>query len=273
MKRFEIGAFTIYSKDEHIDSNQLLNALQNPSISIKKGRAGVKIFLLSGKKIACRQYVHGGLLRAITGDRFLSPKRALEEMKMLIYLEDVGIPAVRPLCVVAKKTCFFKRLYLLTFFEEETENLPEYLASANERQRMRVFKMAAFLLRALELAGIYHRDLHLDNILVKKKINSKGLLDIDCLMLVDFDRARFKNITVRDMKHLFWRLNKYAEKLEKKGVLKIDLKEKLLFLRIYERLSKRPVTDAMKKYYPFKRLMWRIGWCLESIFYSRNSKI
>ena len=36
---------------------------------------------------------------------------------------------------------------------------------------------------------------------------------------------------------MFWRLNRYTDKMEREGRLKVGAKEKLLFLRAYGRLS------------------------------------
>ena len=46
---------------------------------------------------------------------------------------------------------------------------------------------------------------------------------------------------------------------------------KALFLRTYERLSKRGIAEGMRRKLKRKDLMHRIGWWIESLFYGGGS--
>lgn len=268
LKSIKIGKHNIYFEGdkEEEDFRGLLEELCRAKVTIEKGRAGIKVFNFKGFNIACRQYVHGGLLRVVTRDLFFSAKRAIHEMEMLLYLRNLNIPVVKPLCIIEEETHIFRKLFILTYFEDGAKNLPEYLQYADKRHRIRIFKKMANLFRMLENASVYHPDLHLDNILVKVKSLPSDLIDSE-LILVDFDKARFKYLTKEVVEDMLWRINRYAEKLEKKGTLRIDFKEKLLFLKTYERLSGNEIINSMKNKYRYKKILSRIGWKLEKLLY------
>ncbi|HOP85513.1 MAG TPA: lipopolysaccharide kinase InaA family protein [Syntrophorhabdaceae bacterium] len=265
IKGIDSKDYRIYFKGEKEDIDKIIKGIENAKFLSKKGRGGIKVFFLNQRKMACRQYLHGGILRGITRDRFISAKRAINEMEILTYLRASNISAVEPLCVIEKKISLFKKLYLITFFEDDTENLLEYFTGIDRKKRLRMAKKVAELFWSLEMAHIYHPDLHLDNILVKHSINEKDKLPP--LILLDFDGARRKIISKKDMENMFWRLNRYTEKMEKKDYIKIDIKEKILFLKTYERLSGRNIIDNMRKKYKLRQFFSRTGWIIESFFY------
>ena len=227
----------------------------------KKGRGGVKLLDINGRYIACRKYIHGGLLRVITKDIFFSIKRATEELKILLYLKEKEFPVVQPYGLIIKDNFVTKSLYILTVFEENSTDLSEVFCTSTRKQRFRIIKIFAQLMRHMETLGIYHPDLHLNNVLVTAEGTMKFL---------DFDRAHRKSITKKDMQRMFWRLNRYAEKMEKQGKLKVSIKERMLFLRIYRRLSGFDMAEAMKNKVNQKGFLSRVGWFFESLFYGNQ---
>ena len=109
--------------------------------------------------------------------------------------------------------------------------------------------------------GVYHPDLHLQNVLVTKAGN---------LVFLDFDRAYRKTVTKKDMESMFWRLNRFAEKKENTGELVITIEEKTLFLRTFEGLAGLHIMKDMAKQLESKRLSYKLGWFLESFLYKKN---
>jgi hypothetical protein len=69
---------------------------------------------------------------------------------------------------------------------------------------------------------------------------------------------------------MVWRLNRFAEKWEQKGYLRISMLERLLFLRTYSNLSGYNLEGEMVKKIQGKRLLSRIGWFVESILYGKR---
>ena len=205
---------------------------------MKKGRGEIRILSVGGKLLACRKYIHGGLLRGFTGNIFFSGKRAAVEMEIMMYLENHGFPVVRPYGYITKRNLCTKDLYFLTFFEENAVDLVEFLRSSGQTKRMRVIRDLARLFFELGRLGVYHPDLHLENMLITKKHG---------LRFLDFDKACLKAVTRQDMERMFWRLNRFAEKKERSGELVITVQEKALFLRVFERLSGYNVVEDIRK--------------------------
>ncbi|HOJ71697.1 MAG TPA: lipopolysaccharide kinase InaA family protein [Syntrophorhabdaceae bacterium] len=276
LKKTEIDRLTIFYYPGVTDLEGLIKEFKLAPLILKKGRGGIRIFNIQDKKIACRQYIHGGLFRFFTRDFFFSAKRVLNEINILSYLHSLNMPVAEPFCAIVERDFLVKKLYLLTIYEEETENLPEYLNKTDIRHRLRMAKKIALLFWNLEKSGIYHPDLHLDNILVKKKphiYDSKGLkIEFQDTILIDFDKAKIKNITKKDMERMFWRLNRYIEKLNRKGMINVGIAEKTLFLRTYKRLSGYDMFDTMKAGLKYRRFFSRIGWWIDSFFYKSSYK-
>ena len=67
------------------------------------------------------------------------------------------------------------------------------------------------------------------------------------MLFLDFDKASKRPIGKKDIESMFWRLARYVAKMQRQGDLRVDDREKALFLRTYERLSKRPITEEMQR--------------------------
>lgn len=253
------GRFTIYSYGLPVDPRALIEQISRGEIIRNKGRGGVRILSVDGRKMACRQYIHGGLFRTITQDRFFSEKRALDEADILRYLLESDFPVVRPCYVVAEKKKLTKRLFLITSFIGNAEDLLDVWRTAPPgMKRFRIIKRLAGLIRRLEMLGVFHPDLHINNILV----NGKG-----DLVFLDFDRAFRKATTADDMRRIFWRLDRYMEKQVRKGKIALDMKEKVFFLRVYQRLAGYDMLSAMEKQQRTRGIRNRAGWFIESFLY------
>jgi tRNA A-37 threonylcarbamoyl transferase component Bud32 len=252
------GEFTLYFASEVIDPDLLIDACLKAKPVQGKGRGGIKLITLKDRRLVCRKYVHGGLFRGITRDLFFSQKRALEEMEMLSYLEEKGFPVVHPLCVLARRHWVTKSPYLLTIYEDDTRDLFEFLKTVDRKARFRLIRELARSFWMLENLGVYHPDLHLNNILVSR---DRGLV------FLDFDQAQQKEVTKNDVQKMFWRLDRFVEKMSKKGYIDLDIKDRLMFLRSYSRLSGYDIVSVMQRKLKSQRLLQRLGWFIDSIFY------
>ncbi|HOE18466.1 MAG TPA: lipopolysaccharide kinase InaA family protein [Syntrophorhabdaceae bacterium] len=252
------GRFTVCSYDRPEDPRAVIEQMSQGELIGNKGRGGIRVLSVNGRKMACRQYIHGGLFRAVTQDRFLSEKRALDEADILCYLLENSFPVVRPCFVVAEKKGLTKRLFLITSFIENAEDLLDVWQRASRMKRFRIIKRLAGLIRRLEMLGIFHPDLHINNILV---------MGTGELVFLDFDRAFRKATNADDMRKIFWRLDRYMEKHAKKGTIELDIKEKVLFLRVYQRLAGYDIISSMEKRQGTRGIRNRIGWFIESFLY------
>lgn len=261
LKKERFGSFVVTYRQGLIDPSLVMRQLSNPRDTIKRGRGEIKILSDGDRLLACRKYIHGGLLRAITGNTFFSEKRAATELETMMFLEENSFPVVRPCGYITKNNLCTKDLYFLTFFEENAVDFLDFLKSARRKERLRAVKNLACLLFEMGKLGVYHPDLHLQNVLVTK---AGGLI------FLDFDRACRRVVTKKDMGKMFWRLNRFAEKKENAGELVVTMEEKTLFLRIFERLSGLHIMKDMATQLESKRLSYKLGWLLESFLYKKN---
>jgi len=252
------GRFHLLYAREPTHLPQLIQELFKARVMEGRGRGGVRMLTFNGRRLISRHYQHGGILRAFTRDLFFSHTRGIREVEILTYLTDRGFPVVEPFCLVEERGVLFRRLYLFTLYEENRGDVLDYLKHASPRNRMRIIKELATLLWRLARLNVYHPDLHIQNILVSPE---RGLV------FLDFDKARIQEMTHKDVEKMLWRLNRYVEKLHASGILHIDIKEKLLFLRTYTKLSQYDILSSMVNKLSQKEYMYRIGWYFEKLFY------
>jgi hypothetical protein len=256
-KRVE-GRFSIYFAEKIVDPPTLINLFRTARAIEGKGRGGIGILRAGPLTLACRKYVHGGLFRVFTRDLFLAGGRALNEIEITCLLREGGFPVVEPFCAIVENRFLTKRLYLLTLFEEDAEDLLQFLATSGTMTRLRTIRRLALKLYQLERLGVYHPDLHLNNVLISK---DRGML------FLDFDKGMRGQLSKNDMARMFFRLNRFAEKMERSGAVTFTLKEKALFLRTYRRASGYDILSVMEGRVKAKRLSSRIGWFLEKMLY------
>ncbi|OPY75557.1 MAG: 3-deoxy-D-manno-octulosonic acid kinase [Syntrophorhabdus sp. PtaU1.Bin050] len=252
------GRFTLFYYSSFVDPASLVRWLSDSQIVAGKGRGGIRLIETEGPRLAVRKYLHGGLFRALTRDLFLNQGRVTAEAEVLVYLRDKGFPVVAPFAGIVEKLPFFRKLYLVTVFEEDVISFLEYLQQSGRRQKLRIVQKLARLMWQLEKEGVYHPDLHLRNVLVTKENE---------LILLDFDRARRKTINPGDMRRMFRRLGRFTEKMERRGQLTVGRMEKALFLRTYARLSGVDMARTMEAEEKTRGYLHRAGWFMESVLY------
>lgn len=255
------GDFIITYRQGSVDAALIMKEFSNPHDALKRGRGEIKILPMGNKLLACRKYIHGGLLRGITGDIFFSEKRAAAELEIMVFLEERGFPVVHPCGYITKNNLLTKDLYLLTLFEENAHDFLEFMRLSPRKERLRAVKNLALLFSEMAKLGIYHPDFHLQNVLVTQKRR---------ILFLDFDKAYRKTITKRDFKKMLWRLNRFADKKAKTGEFSATLEEKAFFTRIVERATGHHLIEDIKKEFTEKRRFRDVGWFLESFFYRKN---
>ncbi|MBP1746783.1 MAG: 3-deoxy-D-manno-octulosonic acid kinase [Deltaproteobacteria bacterium] len=197
----------------------------------------------------------------MTKDLFLSEKRALNELEIMLYLKENHFPVVEPVGILIGEDFPFRKPHIITKFEENVGELLEFIKVSTSKKRLRAIRDLARFMWHLERLGVYHPDLHLRNVLVKK--NGK-------LIFLDFDKAFRKTLSRKNVETIIWRLNRFAEKWEVKGYFRVSIMERLLFVRTYSRLSGYNLEEAMTKKLQGKRLLSRTGWFFESILYGKR---
>jgi serine/threonine protein kinase len=253
-----IGRYHIFYYASPVEPDVLLKGLFAAPLMQGQGRGGIRLIDMDATRLVARKYTHGGLFRAFTRDLFVDEGRATAEAQTMAYLRERSFPVVAPFCAVVKKGLIFRRLYLVTIFEEHAVSLLDYLKQAGSRQRLRMAKQLAGALWDLECSGVYHPDLHPGNVLVRPD---------GSLVFLDFDRARRGGVTPEETVAMMRRLGRFVDKLERTGVLQCTAADRVLFLRTYERLSGRKLLATMTAMQGTRNTLHRIAWFIESLVY------
>jgi len=262
LQKRETGRFTVFYFSSFVEAEALVEGLRSAPTVDAGGRGGIRVMEAGGQKLAVRAYRHGGLFRAFTRSLYLDGRRAISEGETMANLAGKGVRVAAPFAAVVERVFIVKRLYLVTLFEEGAVSLLEYMKTATGSARARAMEGLAGLLRQLEQAGVCHKDLHFQNVLVTREGR---------LMLLDFDRAVRKDLLRKDVESMVRRLWRFADKMAWQGRLSVDGTEKALFMKEYERLSGSDVSRCAAGRglrIPLRRLAWRI----ESLFGKRGGK-
>ena len=138
--------------------------------------------------VVVRHNRHGGLLRALTGDRFLAPTRAPHELRTSRTLAERGVPTPE---IVAYVT--YPAGPLLRRADVASREIPDardlalaLLAPPDSADRPAVLEATATLLARLADAGAHHADLNLKNVLLAPTADGAYVAHV-----LDVDRVRF----------------------------------------------------------------------------------
>ncbi len=219
-----------------------------------------------GKRMVLRQYSHGGLLRAITGNLYCFAARSFRELAITEEIRSCGIPTIKPIGAIHLVTGFppFYQAYLLTLEVPGALNAIEYLEKMGKNpnretlyHKRKMIGHSGLLLRQFHQSGFFHRDLQLKNILIAE----------DRILIIDFDRSYRKSIlsTRERMKNLL-RLNRSVEKWRRLG-LPITRTDRWRFFLAYAGEDEE-IRKAMRRAlhtYSLRSLFYRFGWAVEKI--------
>jgi 3-deoxy-D-manno-octulosonic acid kinase len=231
-----------------------------------KGRTLHPCFPLDdNKRMVLRQYLHGGLLRRITGNLYLLGARSFRELVLTEEIRSCGIPTIPPIGAIHHRILYpFYQAYFLSLEIPQAIDLIQYLgglgahpAHENLSSKRKTIRSAGLLIQKFHQAGFFHRDLQLKNILVAG----------DQLLLIDFDRSyRKPYLSVRERTKNLLRLSRSVEKWRRLG-LPITWTDRWRFFLAYAGEDKM-IRESMKKAfqsYPLRLLFYRFGWAIEKI--------
>lgn len=169
-----------------------------------------------------KRYSHGGVLRAVTGGRFLNigPSRSCAEFVMLERVRAMGINAPRPLVYVIKGNLFYNT-WLIMEELPDTRTLVE--VSVNEPEALDgCMERLAPHLRTLVTNKVLHVDLHPGNVLVAKD---------GTIFIVDFDKAYTYRGSESQLRELY--LRRWRRAVIKHGLSPVLTEKMSLTLRSY----------------------------------------
>ena len=233
---------------------------------ILKGRIlHPSIPLENGKRMVLRQYLHGGLLRVITGSLYLFGSRSLRELSITEEIRSCGIPTVQSIGAIHHRIFSpFYQAYFLSLEVPHAKDLAQYFqeigaqpSPENLLQKRKTIRSVGFLIRQFHKAGFFHGDLQLKNILIAG----------DQILLIDFDRSyRKPTLPVQEMMKNLLRLNRSVEKWKRRG-LPITRTDRWRFFLAYAGDDQK-IREAMARTlrtYSLRFLSYRLGWTLEKI--------
>ena len=151
------------------------------------GRAKLALIRMeNGAGALVRRYCHGGVLRHITGEIFSTwPPRPFRELAITEAARRRGVPTVEILAAGVDRVWGpFYRGWLIT---REIQGARDLWAALQEDSfaRRALLEAAARVIRRMHRQGIYHGDLNLKNILIRRE---DGELKS---YVIDFDKAKF----------------------------------------------------------------------------------
>ena len=219
--------------------------------------------LPGGTRAVVRHYVHGGLLRKVTGDRFASSERFFREVRVSEHLRANGVdtPEVLGLLVQAGKLGFCRGA-LATKMVPDGRDLLEFLRSregeelaANPESKRALLRAAAVSVRKMHDAGVSHADLHIKNML---------LAPDGRIYILDLDRAKLhKSVSPSRRFANLIRLGRSVEKTKMDSL--ISGRDSYVFFREYLRagepleINPREVVSKYKYHVARHRLFWKMG--------------
>lgn len=174
-----------------------------------KGRGGVSVLSLKhGIRAVARDYCRGGSIGFLLRKSYLDPARPQRELQLLLKLRKKGVPVVTPLAALARKQGLFWRLRLLTELLPGAMPLPAFLAE-HPTQRRAAIEEAGRVVRLAFGAGLWHPDLHPDNLLAC--LTEEGRRPE--VRLLDLDRAELrKQLTTAEQDRMLLRMARYLRR-------------------------------------------------------------
>jgi len=176
----------------------------------------------TGKRMVAKQCLRGGLLRFINKDIFWGGRRPFREMIANEHMLTRGIKTTEIIAAAHYKV--FGPLYRTYLFSLEIpecidlitvfDSLPQKTPHQRLEEKALLLEAVARAFVTMHRGGIYHRDLHLKNILIQK--NHGG--GTPAIFIIDFDKAVFKKfLTPKEKLKNLLRFNRSLEKYKVQG--------------------------------------------------------
>ncbi len=193
------------------DFDIFLKKHARPALHLKGRTPHFSVPLREGRVMVVRRYSHGGWLRFLSRDLYLTGSRSFEELTLTEEIRSSGIPTIEPIGAIHQPVyAFLYRAYLLSREIHDVEDLPRYFSKLSSSpdpkgliQKRKQVRSIGALIQKFHDRGFFHRDLQLKNILVSDEKS----------FLIDFDRSyRKEALTSEERIENILRLNRSVEK-------------------------------------------------------------
>lgn len=156
----------------------------------------------NGTKVVVRHSRHGGALAALTGDLFLAPTRAPQELLTVLRLREAGVATPEMIAYVVYAAIGpFRRADVATALVDGVDLPRAWTTSPTPSARQPMIDAVAALLKSLAAVGAHHPDLNAKNMLIGTQAGAPRawVLDVD---RVTFGRANDPAIAKKNMMRL-----------------------------------------------------------------------
>lgn len=278
------GTTTLFVKDVYkemilrivFDTESLQNR-NNDTTNVKTGRSdylSIPAAANSKERFIIRNYKHGGLLGKFFGGVFYNENRPLHELSINEVASQKGVPSAEVVAITKRR--LLGLFYTADFISKEIpcavdvlQFLKESPSEVIQESKKAIINAVVMLIRIMHDAGIYHADLHLKNILLKRDSNSEYhayIIDLDksaALKKLTIDQ-RIKNLLRLDRSIVKLRWLSNTTNLSQKKHRLISKADRIRFFKSYMQSDK--VLDKnwkmyVRQYYSnhaLHKLWWRI---------------
>jgi hypothetical protein len=189
------------------------------------GRGGVGLYDVGSlRSVVLRPCRRGGLVARLNRDVYFGVRlRPFREVRRTEELRRRGVPTVEMLGAGVRwlAPAAYKAV-VASVYAVGAVNLWEYLRAASAAERVRACQLVADATRVLHDAGGVHRDLNLQNYLVRRRHGETEVLIIDC------DRVVLRRVEDRDRRAAFDRVCRSIRRLDpESAVLSFECVEAL----------------------------------------------
>ncbi len=212
----------------------------------------VRVPLPDGSAGVLRRYLHGGVLRRLTGRWFTGAPRPVRELVATVRAERAGVRVPVVLAALWRpRAGLLHEGFLLT--REETGKRDLAAALADGAPAAAALSAVGRETRRLHEAGVWHADLHVRNV----------LLGADGATLLDFDRARVLSPVPADLRLAsLLRFDRSVVKLARRGPT-VRAADRLRFFKAYfgtrpDRRERDALAARCRRSLAWHRLWWGV---------------
>ncbi len=237
------------------------------------GRRPLKELAVGDERFVVRRYSHGGLLRWITGSRFLDPGRPFRELILAHALRRGGL---RTAPVAAARARMVRaggwHLDLITRRVEDSLDLGRVLEAVRrgevERRALgRILPAVGIMVRQLHRHGVLHGDLTPRNVLVSQR--TLGGADEPELWIIDLDGSVWNQVLGKGERRAnLRRLYRHTVRASLGKTSLLRRTDCLRFLKSYDQGEGNWKADwrAIARAHGLRSVFHAMGWVLERLF-------
>ncbi len=203
----QAGNITVAALPEYLDHLASADISSLPTAG--RGRGTLRrLALPNGTSLLIRRYRRGGVFRAVNKEKYFSPYRPLDEIRICREAAARGVPVARAVGAIVEARPPFWLCSLATEEIKDVIDLGEYalwLPAAPTREIMaekrEIIEAVGKAVRKMHDAGLYHADLQVKNIMVRRSTTGVEVFFVDLDKSVIKDQISLKS-RVRNLRRL-----------------------------------------------------------------------